>query len=437
MHKNIIFIVSLYLLFYNNILNAKTFELDCSEKKDVTKELQTALKTHDKILLSSGICTISDTIIVTSKNTIFGTGKGLTTVKLKNNINKDMFVTKDFSALTGTKNIIKAPMDFIIKDLTLDGNYLEKKWQAKNNRINNFEGSCLKIYGSRFIIDIEAKNCAEHGLYVEGNGKRKGLQVASTISIFGTTYGKEALIFRGPGDINIKHAVLGAAGILPKPLQHTKLQTSDLYPKYKHIDSVVIDRTDPYQGTVEIDFMHTYAAFNGVGFRTRGNPRVQVQHLISESNLGGIVISPKTWGGISLLDIHSNGKTVPGFKRKKPKSLEGVLLRSKGPFSIGSASIFRTHGSGEDWTAIQIDGSHTIVNASIRGTKNPKTNQLYYGDAIRINGNANIVNITANKVHGHSLRINGNSNIIHTIFSKAKDNHVNNGKNNLLSIVYE
>lgn len=386
---------------------------------DSADAIQYALNQNGILQLPAGVYSVGRTIVIPSGGKLMGAGKGRTVLKLAAGVNDDLIRTIDFENLEGTKNIANSPYNFSISDLTLDGNYLESKWSSSNNRINNAMGSCIKIYGKRFEIDVEVNNCAEHALYSEGQGPRNSEEVASIIRIFGTTFGKEAVIFRGPGDILIDYAVLGFIGILPKPGQTSKRSVSLRFKDSDNIDGIVIDKTPPFEGTVEIGFLHVYNAWNGVGFRTRGNPRVQARHLISEGNLGGVAISRGTWGGIGMLDIHNNGKSVPGFIDSAPTAKEGILIESAGPFYISGGVVNRTIGSGEGWPALRITGSNQIVNVSIKGAFNPATQRLYSGDAVLLEGSGNILNAALSRISGVAVSVTGSNNQVRAVIGEG------------------
>jgi hypothetical protein len=382
---------------------------------DATTEIQRLLDRQKEVYLPAGTFLISRSIEIPDGGRLLGAGKGRTRLRLKPGTNTDLVRTERFAQLTGRQALLAAPSRFKIADLTLDGGYLEKHWNVDENTILNEKGSCLKAYGRLFEIDVEVTNCAENGIYLEGQGPRNGQEVASTIRVTGQLFGKEAMIFRGPGDILIEYAVLGISGFVPKANRSGVSVASAVYGSYGKIDGVVVDKVPPYEGTVEIDFMHVYGAGAGVGFRTIGNPRVQIRHLISEGNLGGIAVSAGTWGGIGLLDIHSNGRAWQGSARP----MEGALLETAGPFTIGSGILNRSVGSGEDWVAVRSTGTNQMLNLSLRGNVNPQTKELYRGDGVVIEGSGNLVHIALRRINGHPLVVSGSNNRVSGVVTEA------------------
>jgi hypothetical protein len=72
----------------------------------------------------------------------------------------------------------------------------------------------MRIFGSGFDIDVEAYNLAENALYCEATGSAyDNKEYASRIRITGRISGKEAIIWRGPGDIFFEYIVFGLAGL--------------------------------------------------------------------------------------------------------------------------------------------------------------------------------------------------------------------------------
>jgi len=418
------------VFFYFFLISQSVFSAIPLAPLDASEAIQQALDSNGEVQIPVGTYVLGKTIRIGSGAKLEGAGKGRTILILKSSVNDDMIRTDNFQMLSGGDGISKSPSDFHISGITLNGNYLDSKWNSNTNRVNNSKGSCLKLYGRRFFIDVEANNCAEHALYSEGQGPRNGEEVASTIKIFGTTFGKEALVFRGPGDILIDYAVLGLAGILPKPAQLSSRNSSLLFRDSDAIDGVVIDRTPPYEGTVEIGFMHVYATWNGFGLRTRGNPRVQIRQLISESNLGGVAISRNSWGGVGMLDIHSNGKNAPGMVSNVPSPREGLLSESLGPFYISGGLINRTVGSGEGWVAARVSGGNQIINLLVKGNVNPDTKELYSGDAIVVEGSGNVINVSTSRVNGRAISVSGVNNQVRAVVGdQSNDCYISSPKN--------
>jgi uncharacterized protein YbbC (DUF1343 family) len=88
-----------------------------------------------------------------------------------------------------------APISFGLSDVTIDGNYLENyeiTIQDGDTSVNNNKGSGLKIFGSKYNIDVEIVNCPEIGFYSEAvNYENYPYEQDSRIRITGRVFGKE------------------------------------------------------------------------------------------------------------------------------------------------------------------------------------------------------------------------------------------------------
>lgn len=312
-----------------------------------SSEINKKLLSDKKYNFKAGTYMLDDTIILPSGSSLVGAGKGVTILKLKPGVNKDLIESQDFLRLKGTQDISSAPRNISIKDLTLDGNYLSTQWNSKQVRVLNNKGNCISLYATRFNLDVETNNCAQNMLYTEANGDRKGLEVDSNIKITGKVSGESCMVFNGPGDIYFEKGVLGNCGMRP-------YSTGVNYPAY---NGVVIKKN------IEINFLHVYGVFNGVGFVTLENPRVKISHLVSESNNGGVLISQGTWGGIDILDIHANGFCIPTATSscKSVQRNDAIRIDSFNGFSINQAFVMKMPNSANNNILLKLNGSGSIV----------------------------------------------------------------------------
>lgn len=318
------------------------------------------LQNEKKFVFSSGVFVVDGTIIIPDGSILIGAGKGITTVKLKAGVNKDLIQSQNFNKFKGSSLITQAPKNIIIKNISLDGNYLNDKWNSGKAKILNSKGNCISLYASRFDIDVETNNCAQNMLYTEANGNRNGLEVDSNIKISGKVSGESCIVFDGPGDILFEKGVIGNCGMKPKNITNN----------YAGYDGVIIKQN------IEINFLHVYGVFNGVGFTTVGKPRVKISHLVSESNKGGVLISQGTWGGIDMLDVHANGYCIPTAASdcKNIKPLDAVRIDSFNGFSINQAFVMRMPNSAKNNLLLKLNGSGSLVKLIILNkTKNKQT----------------------------------------------------------------
>lgn len=342
--------------------------------------------------LPPGLYVLPRTLVLKARTRLQGAGRGVTVLQLGPGVNANLLETERFAQLQGTTNLAQAPADITVLDLSLDGNFLSSKWTDPARQVFNERGSCLALYGRRLHVDLEASNCAEHLLYTEGQGARASEEVSSQFRLDGMVAG-----------------VCGAKRMQPS----TSAQRSRWYPQEPGFDGLVLERQTPYEGTVEIGFAHVFGAFSGWGVRTRGNARVHAKHLISESSLGGVLVDKLTWGAISLLDVHSNGKST-GFK-PTPPARAALRVESEVGFSVAHGTLFRTVGSAEGFTAAELTGKAGQFNLVLLNSKNPQTGEDHQGEGVWLSGEGNLVRLSGTRQAGVGVRITGNANRVESL----------------------
>lgn len=377
---------------------------------DDTAALDTMLAAQHVVELPPGTFLVSHTLVLRAGAQVRGAGIGVTVIKLAPRSNQNLMQSEHFDELTGSAKLADAPADIRISGLTLDGGFLSTKWNDPARRVLNVRGSCLALYAKRVRLDIEINNCAQHLLYSEGQGPRNAEEVASRYQIQGLVAGEECVVFRGPGDSRFEYLSAGVCGA--KRLQPASAQArSSLYPAERGFDGIVVDRQSPYEGTLEIGFAHVFASTSGWGLRTRGNPRFSVEHLVSESNLGGVLIDKEAWGAIAILDIHLNGASI-GDNATGVAAREGLLLRSEHGFSIAQATIARTAGSAEGFAAARLEGMGSNVTLTLVNTRNAATQHDFRGVDLIVTGSSNIIHLTDPRAMDEALVLSGHDNWI-------------------------
>ena len=277
---------------------------------DVGPLINQHLQTHRIATLGPGICQTSQPISMPSNSTLQGSGMDTTTLMLAPNSNTNLIESENFSSLQATASFALAPSGINVHNITLNGNYLAKPWKHPFNTILNSKGSCVAFIASRYTLNARVDNCPDHMLYSENSGKRPPFEPASIINIYGSVSGKECIVWRGPGDSYLQTAMIGLCAIAPMSTAKKHPTTSALYPD-DLISGLLIDKSPPYDGTLEIGFAHIYGVFDGYAVLSKGNPRIKASHLVAESSAGALNLSSKTWGIISLLDIHRTAISHP------------------------------------------------------------------------------------------------------------------------------
>lgn len=371
-----------------------------------------------QVYIPGGTFRISDTLVIPSYVYVIGAGRGVTIIAMAPGANKDVFQSAGFASLTGTANLPAAPKYCGIKQLTIDGGYLAGKWTLNPNTIQNMLGSGIKFYARLFEIDVEVNNVAEHALYTEGAGPREQIDVRSVVRINGIVSGKEGIVFRGVGDILFEEVLFGVVGILPLPAARTTIPQSSLfntpaYGNYERIDGFVIDRSSSaYEGAIELGVVHIFACYNGIGIRSYGSCRIEGEHIVSESNIGGVALSTGTYGFFNALSVRNNGRYHPNLTITPPQSEPGLLLASTVGFVVQNLYLFRTVAVNvtEGYPGARITGNYNRISMTHSNSTNAATGQPYAGPGIVIEGNSNHVVALLRTVNGDAVVLNGKSN---------------------------
>ncbi|KUQ05633.1 hypothetical protein AWI07_03690 [Enterobacter roggenkampii] len=294
------------------------------------------------------------------------------------------------------KQIIGANRDFItfpyenwqFIEVSVDGNYFLNDWRSTRGEVGNQTGNGLVIKARGFRLDVLLNNVAGAGAWFQN----PGLENSSAriplhdISIEGRDFGKEGVVFQGPGDGIIRKMWIGRSGLLPRPAAESTIAMSDIYPG-EPVDGIVIDGT-----TVEIRDIHTYAHWSGTGFRTRNNVRLtKGGRVITESSRSQAYIGQGTYGSL-FLDVrnqsllHPNwAAAVPVYSGIMPEfdmvtidadfglKIEMTIRKMKidSPYVIGARGLV-VNGSCETDTLF----------ANSMAKVGPETGKLYSGDAV-------------------------------------------------------
>lgn len=355
-----------------------------------------------------------------------GAGIGATTISQQANNNCDIFATTNFSALHARGPLAHAPVNFGVSDLTIDGNYLADYHIAStggDTSINNSKGYGVRIFGSKFRFDVEVVNCPEVGFYSEAvNYSNYGFEQSSLLKLTGRVFGKEAMIYRGPADCYIDKVFLGCAGWLATSAERNKtIVFSSVYPD-QPVDVMVSDESEandnlPYNGHHEFGILHLYGNLNGLGYRCRNTGRVKGNHLITENCRGGAYFDQRTWGSISILEAHNNGRLPE--KISSVAAYPDIEVASLGGMSI-NATVRRTQTQAGSYLALRSTGRNQTIklNYFCPGTP-PKNSPVAIicsessdfdincegvdGDAIIHQGTANRVTVNGRNVLNGSL----------------------------------
>lgn len=348
-----------------------------------------------------------------------GRGRGATTIQAIAGSNTDIFKTKDFDSLTGGGNLTDAPYAFSIKDMTLDGNYLDLTggltWRTSDTVLNS-AGSGMKIYGSRYDLDVEVYNVADNALYSEGGGNFiENQEHASRICLTGRISGQEGIVFRGPGDINMQYVIFGLCGTLPLTQRLTSTgPDSKLYPGMK-CTGLMLDNVSPYTGHVELGMVHIYAVSYNYGVYTRGVNRFNARHVVSENSLGGFYFGDGAHGVASIVEARTNGRMPESYTGSSITQLKDVHVDNGTIWNLSLVIKSYRYSPSRDFAdfLVDISGSNNNVRCSIFSQlQGPPTNKPLLGNAIRVSGGNNNVSLTAQRIHGNLLYVSGNYNNI-------------------------
>lgn len=357
-----------------------------------------------------------------------GAGVDSTTVTQPNGNNKDIFVTRGFSAFTGVGPVRNAPVGFGVRGMTVDGNYLEN-WEGASigvdTVINNTNGYGIRIFGSKYNIDCDIVNCAKTGFYSEAvDYTGYSEEQNSYVRISGRVFGKEAVVYRGPADCNLEHIIMGCPGWLPTvAARASTLGVSELFPS-EPIHVMVSDEQDvtpgglTYNGHHEFGFMHLYGNLNGLGYKTMDTGRLKGNHMVVENCRGGAYFGSRVWGNVSILEAHANGRepstlagTLPVFPDIEIASLQGFTI---------DATVRRNQSQAASYCALKMTGRLTNAKlnyysigtipalstvANITGSSNTVdiVCQGMVGDAVIVEGLVNDIRVNGRVLTGGSL----------------------------------
>ncbi|WP_312293279.1 hypothetical protein [Atlantibacter hermannii] len=344
-----------------------------------------------------------------------GKGRGATTIQAIAGSNTDIFKTKDFDSLTGGGNLTDAPYAFSIKDMTLDGNYLDLTggltWRTSDTVLNS-AGSAIKIYGSRYDLDVEVYNVADNALYSEGGGNFiENQEHASEIRITGRISGREGVVFRGPGDINLDYIVFGLCGLPPLTTRLTATsQPSLIYPG-ESCHGVVLDNQSPYTGHVDINYIHIYAVYYGYGFKTLGVNRFNARHVCVDNSLGGYWFTNGAHGVVAIAEARACGRMPDNYTGSSISPLRDMLLDNGTIWTLNITIKAQRYLPSVDDSGYQISipGFNNIVTINqigqLQGDNIPLDASL-----LSVTGDNNNIIFTAKRVKGNLLYLSGGGN---------------------------
>lgn len=345
-----------------------------------------------------------------------GRGRGATVITAIAGSNTDIFKTKDFDSLTGVGNVADAPYAFSIKWLTIEGNYLDLSgsltWRTSDTVLNS-SGSAIKIFGSRYDIDVEVYNVADNALYSEGIGNFiENQEHASRIYLTGRISGQEGIVFRGPGDICLEYIVFGLTGHLRRGLRQTASQNlSKLYPTLG-IVGLMLDNSGVYTGHAEIGFIHMYANCYNYGVYTLGTNRFNARHIVSENSLGGFYFGPGAHGVGAIIESRANGRMPDAYAGSSIVGLKDIHLDNANTLRMSISAKVDRYSPSRDFSGafVEISGSNNNVRLVVGGQLQPGTNRPLFGDALKVTGDNNTVSVTGHRINGNFVEVDGNYN---------------------------
>lgn len=324
------------------------------------------------------------------------------TVSQLDNSGTDIFKTKDFDTLTGVGPLVDAPFNFKVHNGKVDGNYLEDFELAAaggDTTVNNTAGFGFRLFGSQYSIQVTLDNCAQVGFYSEVvDYTGYGLEQMCSININGRVFGKEAIVYRGPADVEIGPCTVGAVGWLATQAERiSTVVMSDIYPT-EEVAVMVSDESGVYHGHHEFNFLHLYGNLSGWGYRTEETPRLKGDHMVCENCRGGANFGTRVWGGIAMLECHSNGR--------QPSDLAGTLTilpdiqnDSLQAFQIIS-TIRRSKLEAPTYLGYNGTGRNGIVTIDYFSLTDSGTGLPPIGDVANIAGSNNKITINARDVTG-------------------------------------
>lgn len=120
-----------------------------------TATVQAAILSGDRLRPGTYVVT---KLTVPTFGRLLGSGVGQTIIKLADGSNSHIIETTNFGTLTGTDNST-TPYNFVISDLTLDGN-------KANQTAGNWHGIAIYAYGYT-VTDVTVRNCRGIGFWTE------------------------------------------------------------------------------------------------------------------------------------------------------------------------------------------------------------------------------------------------------------------------------
>lgn len=367
-----------------------------------------------------------------------GAGKGATTISQPPGSNKDMVVSEDFATLTGVGPLRNAPHHYGMKAMTIDGNHMVDYKLASiggDTTLNNTVGYGVKNFGSCFDFDLEIVNCAQVMFYSEAvDYTGYGFEQSSRMYLTGRVSGKESLVYRGPADCNIEHAIIGCPAWKPTLAQRrAALVYSDIWPG-EVVDGMVSDESEItpggllYNGHHEFGMIHMYGNLSGIGYRCRNTGRLKGNHLVSENNRGGVEFATRTWGILPLVECHNNQRepadlagTLPSLPDIYNKSIQGLTLNAVVRHVKTQAAVqlaLKDESAGSDvtlnfFTAGGAPVAGSYVASLVGSSKFDITLQDVNQDAIVLNSAHNKIDVLARRVTNGAVvrRIAGPSSV--------------------------
>lgn len=354
-----------------------------------------------------------------------GAGKGSTEIKKPDGSDGDVFISEDFYKFTGVGSAIDAPHHFSVKDLTVNGNYLTD-WQSAilygDSTVSCSKGYGFRLFGTCYDVDVELINCPEVGFYSEAiYGDGYYLEHASSLRLQGRVFGKEAVIYRGPGDCELGPIFLGAPGYLPTQAErNTTLVMSDVFPGepvhcFVSDESLVPNsETVRYSGHHEFTTMHLYGNANGYGYFCNETARLKGNHLICEGCRGGFCNATRTWGQISILECHNNIRRPLSLKDTIPL-LYDIHNKSLQNFTADAVIRHVTASTNTNPIALYDEGrgSSIRLNYSITGTQDPE--EAYNTPVAEIHGSYSKIDIVCQTTKGNAVVVDGACNDISVV----------------------
>ena len=160
------------------------------------------------VRLSAKTYLISDSIILKSRVSLQGAGRGATVIKLANGVNKDVVTLENAYSLFGT-NDSGGAIKWGLRDLTLDGNRLNQS-PADPDTCNG-----LAYYGTDYLVEnVDIINVKGHGIRSEWYqyGETSGGLESEFINVSIDICGRNGWWCRGPHDHHSNHLVVIDAG---------------------------------------------------------------------------------------------------------------------------------------------------------------------------------------------------------------------------------